>query len=121
MKTREKYKHRGEILQAAVNKTQFRVIELARRMHISRGTFYNHIQNPNLSFELLERYGRILDYDFTNDFPEMEKYTVDEPIVPYGEPATLDEAIRQRDTWKDKYLRILEKYNKLIEDKINKT
>lgn len=84
-------------------------------MGISRGTFYNHKDDPDLPFETLEQYGKVLGYDFTNDFPEMHKYVVEEFIAPYGEPKTMDEAIKQKDywraqadLWKNKYIQLLE-------------
>lgn len=120
LKTKGKYKHRGEALQAAVKKTKFKITQLVKRMKISRGTFYNHKEDPNLPFEILEQYGKILKYDFTNDFPEMQKYSLEESPAFYGEPTTIEEAIKQRDHWKDKYLKLLEKYNKLIEERMEK-
>ena len=115
LKTKGKYKHRGEVLQAIVKKSPIKITELVKRMNISRGTYYNHKEDPNLPFETLEQYGKVLGYDFTNDFSEMQKYVVEEPIVPYGDPMTLDEAIKQRDywrsqadLWKNKYIQVLE-------------
>jgi len=52
LKTKGKYKHRGEILQTAVNKSPIKITELVRRMNISRGTYYNHKDDPALSFEI---------------------------------------------------------------------
>jgi len=84
-------------------------------MGSSRGTFYNHREDPNLSFELLEQYGKVMSYDFTNDFPEMQKYVVEDSVVPYGDPKTLSEAVKQldywrkeADNWKNKYIQLLE-------------
>ena len=115
LKTKGKHTHRGETLQTAVKKSPLNITQLVKRMGISRGTFYNHKDDPNLPFEILEQYGKVLGYDFTNDFPEMQKYVVEEPIAPYGEPKTLDEAIKQRDywrsqadLWKNKYIQLLE-------------
>jgi hypothetical protein len=110
-----KYKHRGEALQAAVKKSRIKITQLVKRMNISRGTFYNHKEDANLPLETLEQYGKVLNYDFTNDFPEMQKYTLEEPEAPYGEPTTLKEANKQinywrnqADVWKSKYIRLLE-------------
>jgi hypothetical protein len=89
-------------------------------MGISRGTYYNHIEDQNLSFDLLEQYGRFLKYDFTQDFPQMKKYTLEEPETVYTTPADMKEAIRQVEFWKHKYLELLEKYNKVIEEKISR-
>lgn len=115
LKTKGKNIHRGEVLQAAVKKSPHSVTQLVKRMGISRGTYYNHKEDPNLPFEDLEKYGKVLGYDFTEDFPEMQKYVVEESVVTYGEPKTLGEAIKQRDywrkeadQWKDKYIKLLE-------------
>jgi len=118
LKTKEKHTHRGEVLKAAVRKVSFKITLLTKRMGISRGTYYNHIEDPDLSFELLERYGKILKYDFTADFPEMQKYAFEESIESYGPPATFEEALNQLHYYKEKYTQILEKYNRLIEEKM---
>lgn len=99
-------------------KSPLSITQLVKRMGISRGTYYNHKDDPNLPFEDIEKYGKILGYDFTSDFPEMHKYAFEEPIAPYGNPKNFDEAVKQKDYWKDKYLNLLEKYNKVIEERM---
>ena len=116
LKTKGKHIHRGEILKAAVKKNKLKITQVAKKSGISRGTFYNHIEDPNLPFDILERYGKILGYDFTADIPEMAKYSLEEPVEIYGHPATIEEAIQQRDYWKNKYISLLEKHQRLIEE-----
>ena len=84
-------------------------------MGISRGTFYNHKEDPELSYDQLEQYGKILSYDFSQDLSGMQKYVLEERVELYGEPKTLEEGIRQgdywkkeSDRWKDKYIQLLE-------------
>ena len=84
-------------------------------MGISRGTFYNHKEDPELSYDQLEQYGKILSYDFSQDLSGMQKYVLEEPVEPYGEPKTLEEAIRQRDYWKKESDRWKDKYIQLLE------
>jgi hypothetical protein len=115
--TQGKNIHRGEALEEAVKKTRTKVTQLVRKVGISRGTYYNHIEDPKLSYEMLEAYGKVLKYDFTQVIPQMPKYVIDEPEDSYGKPATLEEAIRQIDHWKDKYINLLEQYKDLIEKK----
>jgi predicted RNase H-like HicB family nuclease len=50
----------------------------------------------------------------------MPKYLLEEPEEQYGKPKTLEEAIRILEQWKNKYLELLEKYNRLIEEKMEK-
>lgn len=110
LKTKEKNIHRGEILEEAVRRSPLKITQLVKRMGISRSSYYNHIADPHLPFETLEQYGKVLQYDFTQDFPSMARYAFEEEVAPYGEPSTLEEAVQQRDYWKNKYLVLLEEY-----------
>ncbi|HMR91095.1 MAG TPA: hypothetical protein PKC69_02230 [Chitinophagaceae bacterium] len=117
LKTKDKHIHRGELLQSVVRKSTISITRLTRRMGISRGTFYNHKDDPNLSYDLLEQYGKALNYDFSGDVPGMHKYMLEEPVEPYGEPKTLEDAIRQRDYWKKEADRWKDKYIQALEQK----
>ena len=117
MKTRYKKIHRGEILQAAVNKSDLRITQIVKRAGYSRSSYYHHIGDEGLSYEILEAYGKAMKYDFTEDLPEMNKYLVEDSSEKYT-LLTLEEAIRQRDYWKDKYYALLEKYHLHFEDRL---
>ena len=117
MKTRYKKIHRGEILQAAVNKSDLRITQIVKRAGYSRSSYYHHIGDEGLSYEILEAYGKAMKYDFTEDLPEMNKYLVEDSSEKYT-LLTLEEAIRQRDYWKDKYHALLEKYHLHFEDRL---
>ncbi len=82
------------------------------RMGISRGTYYNHKNDPHLSFEQLAKYGKVLTRDFSQDLPEMRRYVLEESEVPYNTPKTLEEAIEQRDYWRERYYQLLERQHK---------
>ena len=117
LKTKGKHIHRGEVLQLAVRKHKLKITQVVKKLGISRGTFYNHIEDPNLPLEVLEKYGKALGYDFTTDLPEMSKYTFEEPSEVYGQqPSTIEEAIKQRDYWKDKYIALLEEHHRLTKE-----
>jgi hypothetical protein len=114
------------VLKSAVKKSRYKISRLIKVAKISRGTYYNHIQNPDLSFEKLEMYGRIINYDFSIDFPEMHRYIVAEPAsqydpLPHSFEDAIKEIIRLRDKCRElmekdelaqKYIRILEEKNK---------
>lgn len=63
-------------------------------------------------------YGKALNYNFKDDFPEMPDNLMEEPEEVYSEPATIADAVRQRDKWKEKYYSLLEKHQKLLEEKL---
>jgi hypothetical protein len=110
-------KHRGSLLETVVKETGANITRMVQRMGIARGTYYNHKNDPNLSFEQLAEYGRVLKYDFAQDLPEMRKYILEEPEVPYTTPKTIKEAIEQRDYWRERYYKKVEEYNRLLLEK----
>jgi|SRR5687768_11924597 len=112
--------HRGRILAAAVEATGLNKETVAIKAGYSRSSYYKHIDNVDLDFYILMAYGKAIKHDFTEELPEMPKYLLEDPEETYTKPVSIEEAIRQRDQWKDKYLELLEKYNRLIEEKIEK-
>jgi hypothetical protein len=109
LKTKRSHSHRGELLKKAVDNSEIKITVLVKRMGISRGSYYNHIESADLSFELLEQYGKILNHDFRGDIPEMKKFVTEEPEPEYGPPKNMKEALEQIDYWRNKYIKLLEK------------
>lgn len=106
--------HRGALLDKAVRESSTNISQMVKRLGISRGTFYNHIKDPNLSFEQLAKYGKVIKHDFSEDLPEMKKYVFEEPEVPYGVPKTFEEAVEQRDYWRERYYKKAEEFTRLV-------
>lgn len=117
LETKRKKIHRGSLLEAAVKSSSIKISQMVKRMNISRGTYYNHINDPQLSYEQMAAYGKELKYDFTQDIPEMKKFLFEEPEAMYQAPKNLKEAIEQRDYWREKYYQLMEKYHKDIIEK----
>jgi transcriptional regulator with XRE-family HTH domain len=111
---------RGQILAAAVEATGLNKEDVAKKAGYSRSAYYKHVENPNLDFYILMAYGKAMKHDFTDEFPEMPKYLLEEPDEIYGKPKNLDDAIKMLDQWKNKYLELLEKYKQLMEEKMEK-
>jgi len=120
MTSRKNIKHRGEILRQAVTESGISITKITRRAKYSRSSYYNHIEDPELSYDVLERYGRALKHDFSEEFPVMSSLRFEEEEVEYGRPDTLEKALEQMDRYRDKYQEYLEKYNKLLEEKNKK-
>ncbi len=94
--------------------------EVAGRAGYTRSAYYKHIENPHLDYHILMAYGRAIRHDFTEEFPDMPKYMLEEPEETYGKPKTIEDALRLIEMWKHKYLELLEKYNRLIEERMSK-
>ena len=91
---------------------------VAQKAGYKRVTYYTHTKKEDLSFAILNKYARALGYDFSDDIPGMNSFVVQEEDHAYKKnPATLKEALQQRDHWRDKYYELLEKYQKLLEEK----
>lgn len=67
---------------------------------------------------ILKKYGKAIGHDFSEDIHDMPSSILKEPEYIYGsEPSTIEEAIQQRNQWKEKYYALMEKYVKCMEKK----
>lgn len=112
--------NRGQVLAAAVEATGLNKEDVAKKAGYSRSAYYKHIENPNLDFHILIAYGKAIRYDFTDAFPEMPKYLLEEVDEIYGKPKSMEEALVLLEQLKNKYLELLEKYKVLMEEKMEK-
>lgn len=100
-------------MKAVVKRSKETISEIVKKAGYSRASYYNlHITNPELPYGILEIYGKVLNYDFSDHLPDMINYTTTKQKI------TLEQAIKERDYWKDKYVNLLEKYNILVEEKM---
>lgn len=120
MKSKRTQIHRGQALATAVEMTRLSKEEVASKAGYSRSAYYKHIENPQLEYHILIAYGRAIGHDFTEEFPDMPKYDLEEPEEKYAPPQSLAEATKQAEHWKNKYLELLERYNRLIEERLSK-
>ena len=106
---------RGEALKNAIKNSDLNITQVTKRAGYSRGSYYNHIADPELPYEVLETYGKVLHYDFSHDFPDMMKYISfsKESDIEY---MTVDQLRRELEKYKKKYHELLEKYYDLKEN-----
>jgi|SRR5215217_1660567 len=104
-------KHRGEIVERIVRKNNTSITQLARQLAVSRNKIYEWFEARDLSAEIILKVGRALDYDFSNEFPELIKETSKNIVV--NQSVNLNNSKRV-DIWKDKYIVMLERYRDLL-------
>jgi hypothetical protein len=93
---------------------------VAQKAGYKRVTYYSHTKKEDLSFAILNKYARAIGHDFSDEIPGIEPFIVQEEDHTYKkDPATLKEALKQRDHWKDKYYELMEKYQSLLEKSKN--
>lgn len=90
------------------------ITKLAARLGKSRRWVYDAFQNRNLSIDVILEIGKVIFYDFSNDLLELKRFkinTQDSAQFTYQADETTAEY------WKNKYLDLLEKYNRMLEGK----
>lgn len=112
--------NRGQVLETAVKASGLGIEEAAKKAGYTRSAYYKHREDPKLDYHILILYGKAINYDFTEEFPDMPKYMAEEPESIYGKPKTIEDAVKLADQWKNKYLELLEKYNRLMEERMGK-
>ncbi len=110
--------HRGQVLHKIAKLSSLKIGEISQRAGYKYSTFFAHIKKEDLAYEILARYGKVLQHDFSNEFPQMSEYVFYEDNK-YNKELTYPELLEDRDQWKDKFYDISDKYNKLS-DKYNK-
>lgn len=75
-----------------------------------------HIKKKNLPVSILSKYAKAIGHDFSEEIQDMDQFILEEPESLYSnEPKTIEEAVKQRNEWKEKYYALMEKYIKLME------
>ena len=126
--------HKGKIIEAAIKNSGFRMKALANKLGIARNTLYIRLQEPDVKESFIIDIGKIIHYDFSNDFPgiyernqdqdqDQDQYNIQfSNYRSKGNGAKLiDESKMIKDlnfgkleALSKKYFRLMEDYNKLL-------
>lgn len=125
MKKSKRILSRGEVLYQVAKTSPMSLKEIIKKAGYKYPTFYVHIKKDVLPYETLARYGKALNHDFTNEFPEMADYIFQEDSNSYNNQLSYEDLLKERDKWLSKYQaqaeryqRLSDKYNKLLEEKL---
>jgi transcriptional regulator with XRE-family HTH domain len=107
--------HNGEIIELVIRRDKISISELSRKLKVSRKSIYNWFKKENLSIEIINRIGEVLNHDFTNELPEkyeelnveLKKLKQDSDVID-GHDENLTHY------WKKKYINLLESYTSLL-------
>lgn len=104
-------KHRGEFLKKKVKEQGKKVVGLAAFLDVHRSYVYTLYSKPDLEWHWLKRAGDYLRYDFSQDFPDVDRELVatDLENAPAGY-ISLEMHYQEVNEWKDKYITLLEKW-----------
>ena len=109
-------RHAGSIIESIIRKRGHNLSKLAKHMNISRCTLYNWFEHEILPLDVLLKIGSFIDYDFSNEFPEVFAFMAEKKTNIHLQES---EATPQTDVnhWMHKYILLLEKYNKSLMSK----
>lgn len=105
MKNSDFKKHKGELLDYVVRKKGIKIKALAAEAGFDRSTYYNHIKDANLPYPVISKYGEVLNYDFSKEYPEIPANTTYEA----KEITTFEEMEKDRNYWRKRFLDLAEK------------
>jgi len=98
-------KHKGEYLDSVVRKTGITIKALTASAGFDRTTYYHHITDPHLPYKVISRYGEVLKFDFSPEYPEIQRARSDDP----QEITTFEEMKKDRDYWRSRFFDLAEK------------
>ncbi len=111
--------HRGEIVKEKLKEFGLKIKFVADLVNHNEIYFYKLLDKSDLSWAKIKQIGRAINYDFSNDFPDMPSF--DESVQP--EDAKLFEGEndkllnREAQKWKKKYLDLMEDFTELLREK----
>lgn len=108
-------KHHGKIIERVVRRANMSLSELSKSMGVNRRSIYNWFLLPKVKPELIYRLGRVLQHDFSQEFPEF--FSSEDFITSRNQSSdrryeNVDREAAGEDFWKDKYISLLEKMNR---------
>ena len=111
--------HNGEIIELAGRRDKISISELSRKLKVSRKSIYNWFKKENLSLELINKIGDVLNHDFMKELPEKyEDLNVELSKLKHGNDLNENFNPNLAHYWKTKYINLLENYTNLLVDSI---
>lgn len=110
--------HRGKILHEAAKHHPRKIKDIVKDAGYKYGTFYKHKNDPNLSYEIIAKYGRAMDKDFSIEFPKMADMPSLLTIGPKNEQKSNPHFQNESQEVREKYFALLDKHNLLLEANI---
>lgn len=126
----------GEVLRKAIEASDLSLSQVARRMKMSRSTLYSRFDKTELDYYELARFGKVLQYDFSKEIPELTIYSnhinavsvMEDPETNYEDTefnlkncrkslehyrAEAYRLSKELSDWKDKYIQAQEELNRM--------
>lgn len=109
----------GAELHKAAKRHKLTITEIVERAgYRNQSIFYRHKAQEDLAFDILYKYAKVMDYYFANEIPEFTEWLRENGLIKEIKgKLSYEDMEKKRDLWRDKYYALLEKYNKLLEER----
>ena len=101
--------HVGKQLEDAVRASEWSITALAQKLKLSRKTIYNYFENPDLDEYIVKRFENVL-HVYIMPLQNEGKWAQEATSLFSENPSE-----NSAQFWKNKYLKLLEKYTQLLE------
>lgn len=109
---------RGAILHAVAKRSIKTITKIVADAGYEKSSFYVHIRRPDLSLDILFKYGKSIPHNFDIEIPEMGEYLKYNGITkPEDEKPTYEALFKEKENWKDKYYSLLEEHTRILKGK----
>lgn len=114
--------HYGQVVERVIRRNGYSISELSRLTHVNRRSVYNWFKQEHLKPEIIFRIGCALKHDFSVEFPALFTKEDFKSVYEGNEQVQNSSPDEQTnsDTWKDKYIHLLEQYNNLLLNHLKK-
>jgi transcriptional regulator with XRE-family HTH domain len=106
----------GQIVEKVVKLDRMSISEISRKLNVSRRTLYNWFETKNLSADIIEKIGLVIDHDFSEEFPDMfeENKSLRESDFNNTNQQMKENISDPIYYWMDKYIKLLERFNEVL-------
>jgi hypothetical protein len=92
--------HRGKIVEERIIDSGRKLGFVFEKLRITRPTLRKWLDTPDLEFDKIIKIGKIINYDFSNDFKDIKKYLVAEDPAPYYANSSLKDCIIEKEKFR---------------------
>ena len=111
--------HKGSILEKAVRESGLPITRIAKKIGKTARWMYFLFNNPNAPLHYILSIGEIIHYDFSHEINELKKLSDHNKLEEQAVRLTTKQQSKPKTSgenyWKDKYLKLLEEYTRLLE------
>lgn len=111
--------HRGELLKTAIKESGVPITRIVKQLGRSRKWLYNQFETPQVPLDILIDVGKVIHHDFLSELKDIKSSKLQRPYSYVEEESSL-RLEQEANFWKNKYLDLLEEFNRYLKNNSGK-